>query len=256
MSVWIVLPTYQEAENLADIVGSLRAVLPAAAPEGFRVLVVDDASPDGTGEIADRLAAAHPGEVEVLHRPGKAGLGPAYVAGFARALEQGATFVIEMDADGSHDPSDVPRLLLRARTGADVVLGSRYVAGGATRNWGRVRRLVSRAGCRYARAMLGVDVRDLTGGMKCFRASALVAIDPPTLRARGYAFQIEGTYRALQLGLEVVEVPIVFSERLAGASKMTVGIALEAMWQVLALRTGPSRAQPETALNSVVSPGA
>ena len=256
MSVWIVLPTYQEAENIEDIVGALRGVLPAAAPEGFRVLIVDDASPDGTGEIADRLAAAHPGEVEVLHRTVKEGLGPAYIAGFAHALGRGAAFVVEMDADGSHDPADVPRLLLRARTGADVVLGSRYVRGGATRNWGLARRLVSRAGCRYARAVLGVDVRDLTGGMKCFRAAALVAIDPATLRARGYAFQIEATYRALQLGLDVVEVPIVFSERRAGASKMTAGIAAEAIWHVLALRAGPASPHPETALNSAVSPGA
>jgi dolichol-phosphate mannosyltransferase len=254
MSVWVVLPTYDEAENIARAISAVRGVLRRAAPEGYRILVVDDASPDGTGEIADRLAAALP-DVEVLHRPGKAGLGPAYVAGFRHALEGGATFVCEMDADLSHDPGDLPRLLEPARAGADLVLGSRYVPGGGTRAWRLSRRLVSRAGCAYARRVLGVGVRDLTGGFKCFRAEALRALDPETLRSHGYGFQIEATYRALGLGLEVVEVPIVFTDRQAGRSKMTPAIAREAMWQVLALRLGDRRQQP-SALNSVVSPGA
>jgi dolichol-phosphate mannosyltransferase len=254
MSVWVVLPTYEEAENIERVVGAVRDVLSVAAPEGFRVLVVDDASPDGTGEIADRLAAAHP-DVEVLHRAGKAGLGPAYVAGFAHALHGGAAFVCEMDADLSHDPADLPRLLEQARAGADVVLGSRYVQGGGTRDWGLMRRFVSRAGSAYARAVLGVRVRDLTGGFKCFRADALRALDPGSLEVHGYGFQIEATYRAIEIGLEVVEVPIVFTDRQAGHSKMTAEIAREAMWQVLRLRFGERRQSPST-LNSAVSPGA
>jgi dolichol-phosphate mannosyltransferase len=255
MSVWVVLPTYDEADNVERIVTSTQAVLRHAAPEGFRVLVVDDASPDGTGEIADRLAAAHPDEVEVLHRAGKEGLGRAYVAGFEHALRCGAEFVCEMDADGSHDPADLERLLAQARAGVDVVLGSRYVEGGGTREWSLTRRLVSRAGCEYARRMLRVDVRDMTGGFKCFRAGALREIAPRSLRAHGYAFQIEATYRALELGLSVAEVPIVFTDRTAGSSKMNAAIAREAARQVLALRLGTT-GQPPSALNSVVSPGA
>jgi dolichol-phosphate mannosyltransferase len=255
MSVWVVLPTYDEADNVEHVVTATQAVLRQAAPEGFRVLVVDDASPDGTGAIADRLAAAHPREVEVLHRAAKEGLGRAYVAGFEHALRSGAAFVCEMDADGSHEPADLPRLLERARAGADVVLGSRYVEGGGTREWSLARRLVSRAGCEYARRMLRVDVRDMTGGFKCFRAGALREIAPRSLRAHGYAFQIEATYRALELGLIVAEVPIVFSDRTAGRSKMNAAIAREAARQVLALRLGTT-GQPPSALNSVVSPGA
>jgi dolichol-phosphate mannosyltransferase len=254
MSVWVVLPTYDEAENIVRVVTAVRSELETAAPEGYRILVVDDASPDGTGELADRLAAAHP-EVEVLHRPGKEGLGPAYVAGFRRALEGGATFVCEMDADLSHDPADLPRLLAAARQGAGVVLGSRYIDGGGTREWGLIRRMVSRAGSAYARLVLGVHVRDLTGGFKCFRAEALRAIDPASLRTYGYGFQIEATYRAIGLGLEVVEVPITFTDRQAGRSKMTAGIAREALWQVVALRFADRRQLP-SALNSAVSPGA
>jgi dolichol-phosphate mannosyltransferase len=236
---WLVLPTYDEAENLEAVVRAARAVLDEAAPEGYRVLVVDDGSPDGTGAIADRLAAED-GVVEVLHRPERQGLGPAYLAGFARALAGGAGYVFEMDADLSHDPADLARLLEAVRGEADLALGSRYVAGGAVSDWGIVRRLVSRGGSRYARGVLGLEVRDLTGGFKCFRREVLEAIDLPTVRSHGYAFQVELTYRALCHGFRVVEVPIVFRDRLLGRSKMSWRIALEAMWLVPRLR-GSSR---------------
>ncbi|HEY8501253.1 MAG TPA: polyprenol monophosphomannose synthase, partial [Solirubrobacterales bacterium] len=215
---WLVLPTYNEAENLEQLVEAARAKLPPSA----QVLVVDDGSPDGTGAIAERLAAAHD-SVQVLHRPRKEGLGPAYIAGFRRALEGGAGFVLEMDADFSHDPAYLPRLLEAARR-ADVVLGSRYVAGGGVSDWGPLRRAVSRGGSSYARRVLGVEVRDLTGGFKCFRREVLEAIDLDAISTRGYAFQVEMTYRALRAGFEVVEVPILFRERRAGASKMSGSI--------------------------------
>ena len=227
---WVILPTYDEVESLAAVVAGVRAALPAA-----RVLVVDDASPDGTGALADRLAVADP-SVMVLHRPGKAGLGRAYAAGFARALAAGAGHVIEMDADGSHDPADLPRLLAAAGAGADVVLGSRYVPGGGVAGWGPLRRVLSRAGCAYARRVLGVGVRDLTGGFKCFSADALEAVEARSARAQGYGFQVELTWRALRRGLRVQEVPIVFRERRRGRSKMSIRIAAEAAWQVPALR--------------------
>jgi dolichol-phosphate mannosyltransferase len=233
---WLVLPTYNEAENLETVVAAARSVLAAAAPEGFRILVVDDHSPDGTGAIADRLAAAHPGEVEVLHRPPHGGLGPAYLAGFGRALDGGAGYVFEMDADLSHDPADLARLLAAARAGAGLALGSRYAPGGGIADWGRVRRAISRGGSWYARRVLGVHVRDLTGGFKCFRAEALAALDLPTVRSHGYAFQVELTYRALCAGVEVVEVPIVFRDRRRGESKMSWRIGVEAVWLVPALR--------------------
>ena len=233
---WLVLPTYNEAENLGIVVGAARAVLAAAAPDGFRILVVDDSSPDGTGAIADRLAAAHPGEVEVLHRTERTGLGPAYLAGFGRALDGGAGFVLEMDADLSHDPADIARLLDAARAGAGLALGSRYVPGGGIADWGRVRRAISRGGSWYARRVLGVGVRDLTGGFKCFRADALRAIDLDAIAATGFAFQVEATYRAVGAGRRVEEVPIVFHERRAGRSKLSAGIAAEALWRIPALR--------------------
>jgi dolichol-phosphate mannosyltransferase len=233
--VWIVVPTYNEAENLEPLVAAVRETVPEA-----RILVVDDDSPDGTGRIADGLAAGDD-HVEVLHRPGKAGLGVAYVNGFAHALRGGAGFVVEMDADLSHDPADVPRLLERAEAGADLVLGSRYVEGGGVQDWDLLRRVISRGGCRYARSVLGVGVRDLTGGFKCFRASTLEAIDFETVRSEGYAFQVELTYRALARGLRVEEVPITFRERSAGESKMSARIALEAMWLVPALRIARRR---------------
>ena len=252
---WLVLPTYNEAENLETVVTAARAVLAAAAPDGFRILVVDDSSPDGTGAIADRLAAAHPGEVEVLHRTERTGLGPAYLAGFARALDGGAGFVLEMDADLSHDPADIARLLDAARAGAGLALGSRYVPGGGIADWGRVRRAISRGGSWYARRVLGVGVRDLTGGFKCFRAEALAALDLATVRSHGYAFQVELTYRALCAGVEVVEVPIVFRDRRRGESKMSWRIAVEAIWLVPALRHS-ARAAVRAGGTSAQAPGA
>jgi dolichol-phosphate mannosyltransferase len=204
-------------------------------PTRDRVLVIDDGSPDGTGEIADRLSQEL-GWVSVLHREEKQGIGPAYVAGFRRALADGAELVLEMDCDFSHDPADVPRLIAAAEDGADLALGSRYTAGGGTRNWGLVRRFVSRGGCLYAQVLLGLGIRDLTGGFKCFRRAALEAIDLGALSAHGYAFQIETTYRMRRAGLRVVEVPIVFEERRAGASKMSGSIVAEAMWRVPLLR--------------------
>jgi len=234
-AAWLVLPTYNEAENLEAIVRAAGEVLADAAPEGWRILVVDDGSPDGTGQIADELAAAHE-EVLVLHRPDKGGLGRAYLAGFGTALRSGAGHVMEMDADFSHQPADLARLLAAAHDGADLVLGSRYVDGGGVTEWNAVRRAVSRGGCWYARTVLGLDVRDLTGGFKCFRREVLEAIDLPTVRSQGYAFQVELTYRAARRGFRVVEVPIVFHERREGASKMSGRIALEAIWRVPQMR--------------------
>jgi dolichol-phosphate mannosyltransferase len=236
---WLVLPTFNEAENIDRVVDAARRTLAVAAPDGFRILVVDDSSPDGTGAIADRIATAHPDEVEVLHRAERTGLGPAYLAGFQRALGGGAAYVFEMDADLSHDPADLARLLAAVRDGgADLALGSRYVAGGGVTDWGAMRRAVSRAGSWYARQTLGLTIRDLTGGFKCFRADVLRAIDLPTVRSHGYAFQVELTYRALLRGFRVVEVPIVFRDRERGTSKMSWRIAAEAAWLVPQLRRG------------------
>lgn len=227
----VCLPTYNERENLEPLVRALGEVLD---PARDRVLVVDDASPDGTGELADRLAERLPW-VSVLHRERKEGIGPAYVAGFRRALAEGAELVLEMDCDFSHDPADVPRLIAAADE-ADLVLGSRYAPGGGTENWGLLRRAVSRGGCLYAQVLLGVRVRDLTGGFKCFRRGALEVLDLDALSAHGYAFQIETTYRALRAGLRVREIPIRFVERRAGSSKMTGAIVIEAVWRVPLLR--------------------
>ena len=204
------------------------------------MLIVDDNSPDGTGDLADRLAAEH-GPVRVLHRPAKGGLGPAYLAGFAEALAGGAGYVMEMDADFSHDPADLSALLGAARDGADVVLGSRYVPGGGVTDWGPVRRLVSRGGSWYARVILGMREQDLTGGFKCFSRAALETIDLDTVRSQGYAFQIELSYRAARRGLHIVEVPIVFRERRVGTSKMSARIALEAFWRVPQIRAWRAR---------------
>ena len=229
---WLILPTYNEAENIGAIVRAARAQL----REGDHILVVDDNSPDRTGAIADELVQELPG-VEVLHRPSKQGLGRAYLAGFAHALAAGADLVLEMDADFSHDPADLPRLIAVAEQGADLVLGSRYVPGGSVTDWGLLRRLVSRAGSWYARTILGVKVRDLTGGFKCFRRAVLEALDLDAVHADGYGFQIELTYRTINEGFRVIEVPIVFRDRRVGQSKMTARIALEAVWKVPALRS-------------------
>jgi dolichol-phosphate mannosyltransferase len=231
-AAWLVLPTYNEAENLEPLVEAARAKLPASA----QVLVVDDNSPDGTGEIADRLEATHE-NVHVLHRRHKEGLGPAYIAGFRHALERGAGLVLEMDSDFSHDPAYLPRLLEAAKR-ADVVLGSRYVEGGGVSDWGALRRAISRGGSSYARLVLGVRVRDLTGGFKCFRREVLESIDLDAITTRGYAFQIEMTYRAVLRGFKVVEVPIVFRERRVGSSKMDLSIVAEAFWRIPLLRFG------------------
>lgn len=233
--VWLVLPTYDEADNVDAIVRAAVATLARAAPGSYHVLVVDDSSPDGTGERADALAGELEG-VEVLHRPLKGGLGLAYLAGFHRALEAGAGWVLQMDADFSHDPADLALLLATARQGTDLVLGSRYVPGGGVSGWTLPRRLTSRAGSFYARTALGLPQRDLTGGLKCFARRALEAIDLDAVRSRGYAFQVELTYRVVRAGLAVREVPIVFHDRRAGQSKMSAGIALEAAWLVPALR--------------------
>ncbi len=232
---WLILPTYNEAENVKAIVVAASEVLAEAAPEGFRVLVVDDGSPDGTGRLADELAERHEW-VRVLHRTEKNGIGPAYLAGFRHALREGAGYVLEMDSDFSHDPADLARLLEAVYNGADLALGSRYVPGGGVSDWGIVRRFVSEGGSTYARLVLGLHVKDLTGGFKCFRREVLEAIQFDSVRSQGYAFQVELTYRAVQAGFRVVEVPIVFRDRERGQSKMSWRIAAEAMWLVPLLR--------------------
>jgi dolichol-phosphate mannosyltransferase len=224
----VCLPTYNERENLEPM-------LRALGDKGVHVLVIDDNSPDGTGELADRLAQEL-GYVDVLHRERKEGLGPAYLAGFRHALASEAELLLEMDCDFSHDPDDVPRLIAAVADGADLALGSRYVPGGGVRNWGLVRRLISAGGSSYARIILGVKVRDLTGGFKCYRRAVLEAIDLDAVDAKGYAFQIETTYRALRAGFEVVEVPITFADREVGGSKMSKAIVAEAIWKVPGLR--------------------
>jgi dolichol-phosphate mannosyltransferase len=223
----VCLPTYNERENLEPM-------LRALGDKNVRVLVVDDNSPDGTGEIADRLARELD-YVGVLHRERKEGLGPAYLAGFRRALADGAELVLEMDCDFSHSPDDVPRLIAAADE-ADLVLGSRYVRGGSIGNWGLVRRFVSAGGSLYARVLLGSGVHDLTGGFKCYRRAVLEAIDLDAITSKGYAFQIETTYRAARAGFRVVEVPIHFVDREEGGSKMSRAIVAEAIWKVPALR--------------------
>ena len=234
---WVVLPTYNEIDNLEPIVEAIGAAL---EPLGdYRILIVDDSSPDGTGALADRLAAADD-RIEVLHRPEKQGLGQAYLAGFRRALDGGAGRVIEMDADFSHDPSLLPDLIAATET-ADLALGSRYVSGGGVRDWGPTRRLISRGGCLYAQLILTLRVRDLTGGFKCFRREVLEAIELETVRSRGYAFQVELTYRTVKSGFTVKEVPITFADRRVGQSKMSKAIVAEAIWMVPSLRFGRHR---------------
>jgi dolichol-phosphate mannosyltransferase len=228
--VTVCLPTYNESENLERMLRALHEVLPPDAG----VLVIDDASPDGTGELADRLAGEI-ANVSVLHRERKDGLGPAYVAGFRKALADGAELVLEMDCDFSHDPKDVPRMLAAAEE-ADVVLGSRYVEGGGVRNWGLARKVISIGGSKYARILLGTRVHDLTGGFKCYRRAVLEAIPLERISSAGYVFQIETTYRAQRAGFRIVEVPITFADRELGVSKMSKAIVLEAVWRVPLLR--------------------
>jgi len=225
----ICLPTYNEIDNLRPMVAAIRAVVPAV-----EILVIDDNSPDGTGALADELAAADR-QVHVLHRAGKEGLGKAYLAGFAWALSRGYGLIMEMDCDFSHDPKYLPAMLAAAGQ-ADLVLGSRYVAGGGTVNWGLGRKLISRGGSLYARTILGLSVRDLTGGFKCFRREVLEAIDLPSVECTGYAFQIELTYRASRKGFTVREIPIVFADRRVGHSKMSRRIVLEAIRKVWSIR--------------------
>ncbi len=241
---WLVLPTYNEAANIEAIVDAAGAggAVARASDADYKILIVDDGSPDGTGAIAERLAGERE-QVEVMHRREKSGIGPAYLAGFGYALERGAGYVIEMDSDFSHDPADLPRLLdatdpRSAGGGADLALGSRYVDGGGVTDWGLLRRLVSAGGSTYARTVLGLKVRDLTGGFKCFRREVLEAIHFDSVRSQGYAFQVELTYRAVRAGFAVVEVPIVFRDRELGESKMSWRIAAEAMWLVPKLRFG------------------
>jgi dolichol-phosphate mannosyltransferase len=232
MRAMICLPTYNERENLEPMVRALGEQLDH---DRDRVLVIDDNSPDGTGALADELARELPW-VSVLHRSEKQGLGPAYIAGFRHALDVGAELVVEIDCDFSHDPADVPRLIASCEAGNDVTLGSRWVEGGGTVNWGTGRKLISRGGSLYARTILGVDIRDLTGGFKCFRREVLEAIELDAIAARGYGFQIETTYRVLRKGFSVVEIPITFVDRRVGESKMGGSIVVEAMLQVPVLR--------------------
>lgn len=239
-SAWLILPTYNEADNLPRIAPLALAALKQTGLD-VTLLVVDDASPDGTGRIADKLAE-HDARIRVLHRRSKEGIGPAYVAGFEQALSGGADLLLQMDADFSHDPADLPRLVAPVAAGeADLVLGSRYVPGGRIERWGPLRRAVSRVGCLYAQTVLGVGVRDLTGGFKCIARRVLEAVPPSSLHTNGYGFQIELTYRALRSGMRVREVPITFREREHGKSKMSVAIALEAAWRVPALRLRVAR---------------
>jgi dolichol-phosphate mannosyltransferase len=230
---WLVLPTYNEVENIDPFV---RAVLPklASASPDHHLLIVDDNSPDGTGAVADKLAAEFDA-VEVFHRPAKQGLGRAYLAGFRRVLDSGADLVMQMDADFSHDPADVPRLI-EAAAGVDLAVGSRYTRGGGVSDWGLFRRMLSRGGCWYAQHILGVRVKDLTGGFKCWNRRVLESLELDNMQADGYGFQIEMTYYAIRSGFSVVEVPITFRERQVGTSKMSPRIALEAVWKVPALR--------------------
>ncbi|MFL5928235.1 MAG: polyprenol monophosphomannose synthase [Gaiellaceae bacterium] len=231
MRATVLVPTYNERANVEAMLRALAGVL----REGDRTLVIDDASPDGTGEIADRLAEELP-FVEVLHRERKDGLGPAYIAGFRHALRDGAELILEMDCDFSHDPADVPRLIAAAEEGADLVLGSRYVRGGRVGNWGVLRRAISRGAWLYTALFLRMGVSDPTGGFKCFRRRVLETLDLDAVTTKGYAFQIETTYRAKRAGFNVVEIPITFVDRTAGSSKMSKAIVLEAVWRVPLLR--------------------
>jgi dolichol-phosphate mannosyltransferase len=253
-ATWVIVPTYDEAASIERLLRSVAAVLADAVPNDHRILVVDDGSPDGTGAIAERIGAEL-GVVEVLHRSAKGGLGQAYLAGFAHALSAGAQRVCEMDADLSHDPAHLPALLAAAER-ADVVLGSRYVPGGGVTDWGAVRRLISYGGCAYARVILALPQRDLTGGFKVLHRRVLEAIELDSVRSQGYVFQIEITYRAVLAGFSVEEVPIVFRERDAGTSKMSARIAFEAMWRVPRLRRSAPAAVARARAAGAATPAA
>ena len=228
---WVILPTYNEAENLPGISAAILDALPGAV-----LLVVDDGSPDGTGELADGLATAD-ARVRVKHRTAKQGLGRAYLDGFGEALRGGATSVVQMDADWSHDPTALPRLIAPIEAGkADLVIGSRYTKGGGVEDWGIVRRIISRGGSIFARIVLSLKPHDLTGGFKAWRATTLESVPFDGVRAGGYVFQIEMTYRASRLGARVVEVPITFRDRRVGQSKMSRRILVEALIVVVTLR--------------------
>lgn len=236
----VVMPTYNERGNLGPMAAEI-----LSQGEEFHLLIVDDDSPDGTGRLADDLAAAEP-RISVLHRPAKSGLGPAYIAGLSHGVAAGFDYLITMDGDHSHDPADLPRLLAETRDrGADVALGSRWTSGGGTRGWPLRRRLLSRGGSTYARLVLGIPLRDATAGFKCLRRSALAALELSTIGSSGYAFNIELNYRAVLRGFTVVEVPIVFTERTVGSSKMSGRIVLEALLRVPALRSTALRPLPD-----------
>jgi dolichol-phosphate mannosyltransferase len=243
-AVVVVVPTYNERPNIEALAGGVLAL-----GRQYRLLVVDDGSPDGTGELADALAARHPGRMEVIHRAGKGGLGPAYVAGFRRALALAPDLIVQMDADLSHDPAALPGLVAAGRE-ADLVIGSRYIPGGGTVGWPLERRLLSRLGGRYARAVLGVPVADLTGGFKVWRAATLASIGLDSLRSDGYAFTIEATWRALRQGARVSEIPIVFTDRVAGASKLSRRIVVEAALLVWKLRWEARSSHPPSCARS------
>jgi dolichol-phosphate mannosyltransferase len=232
LATWVVLPTYNEIENLPQIAPAILDVLP-----GSTLLVVDDSSPDGTGDLADRMASEN-SRIRVLHRAAKQGLGKAYVDGFKAALGGGADVIFQMDADWSHDPAYLPVMLAALEGGSDLVIGSRYVRGGGVRNWGILRRLVSRGGSTFARTVLGLSPHDLTGGFKAWRSATLAALPWAHLHSGGYVFQIETTFRASRAGARMVEIPIVFVDRRLGASKMSRKIIFEALWVVLLLRWG------------------
>ena len=223
MRTLVIIPTYLEAENIVDVLGKVRAAAPRAD-----ILVVDDASPDGTAELA-RGASEDLGQIRVLERPGKGGLGGAYRAGFQQAFAQGYEVVVQMDADLSHPPDRLPALLAEVDAGADIAIGSRYVAGGATANWPLVRQLLSRAGNLYASTVLGLGVKDATAGFRAYRADILETVETSATKATGYGFQLELSYRAHRLGARIVEVPITFNDRVRGVSKMSWHIIGEAM---------------------------
>lgn len=222
--ITVVVPTYNERENLADIAAAI-------TDHGYRLCIVDDGSPDGTGELADDLTEADP-RISVIHRPQKEGLGPAYAAAFNTLIEGESMVIIEMDADFSHDPADLPRLVAAVEGGADLAIGSRYVSGGSTPDWPLLRQLISKGGNLYVRAMLGIPIRDATAGFRAFRTEALARLPYETAEASGYGFQVEMAWRATQNGLDVVEVPIAFRDRTRGQSKMGWAIVAEAMWLV------------------------